>query len=222
MRKIFSLIVGVIFFIALPIIAWGLNDFKGYFNNPARLGYVIIMIVMMILVVIFVPEEGRSRGKGIKTDKLHNFSLALIQIFTILIVILSPFSDRNGFVQFPENLMIRFLGLGLTIFGYFLMNWSVIALGRQFSVNVTLQEDHKLITNGPYSLIRHPRYLGILIFFTGISFIFLSVIGLILMVITFIILIWRIRDEEKLMHSEFKEEWEEYRKRTYYILPYIY
>ena len=102
------------------------------------------------------------------------------------------------------------------------MTWAQVRLGRQFSVQVTLQEDHALITDGPYRFLRHPRYLGIILFSTGISMIFRSAAGLGLVVLITAVLIWRIVDEETLLHRQFGEAWEVYRRRTRRLVPWIY
>ncbi len=95
-------------------------------------------------------------------------------------------------------------------------------LGKQFSIEVSIQEDHKLIQTGPYSLIRHPRYLGIVLFFIGFSFIFQSLIAICLVVALSFVLIWRIFTEEALMRQKFGEEWDEYCKKTWRICPFVF
>lgn len=222
MRKVISFIIGVIIFSGLPLAGWGFNDFNGFIHNKARLSYIIMMAILSLLVVIFVPEEGRSRGKGKKLIRRQNLSLLFLQIIPLVIVILSPWSDRQGFAVFHDNNLIRFTGLSLAAAGFVFMNWSVIILGKQFSIDITIQDDHQLVTKGPYHYIRHPRYTGIIVFFLGISLVFLFWIALIFVLATFLVLILRIQDEEKLMHEEFKKDWEEYKEKTYYLVPFVY
>ena len=95
-------------------------------------------------------------------------------------------------------------------------------LAKQFSIEVTVQKDHKLIQSGPYQYIRHPRYLGILTFFTGISLTFRSLLGLLAVIALAGVLIWRVYAEEKMMHQEFGKEWEEYQAKTWRLIPYIF
>jgi protein-S-isoprenylcysteine O-methyltransferase Ste14 len=221
MRKIFSFIVGLFIFSCLPIAGWGLNNIKGFIQNPYRITYIIMMAILSVLVVIFVPNEGSGEGEEKKLVKRHKLTLLFLQILPSILIILSLYFDRHGFTVFKENNSIRLTDVVLTFIGFLFMNWSVIILDRQFSVDVTIQESHKLVTYGPYKYIRHPRYLGIF-FFTGISLVFLSGISLIIVLFTLIVLLWRIRDEEKLMHQEFGKDWEEYKKRTFSLVPYIY
>lgn len=222
LRKLISFIVGVFIFSLLPLIGWGLNDISGFIHNPYRLAYIIMMAALSLFVVVFVPNEGRSQGEGKKLIKRQKISLVLLQIITTLIIVLSPFFDHHRIGLFSENIIIRIAGLVLAFTGFILMNWSVIVLGQQFSVDVTIQEDHHLITRGPYKHIRHPRYLGILIFFTGVSLIFMSQASVILVLVLLLTLLWRIKDEEGLMQREFKKDWEDYKQRTFALIPFIY
>jgi protein-S-isoprenylcysteine O-methyltransferase Ste14 len=117
-----------------------------------------MMAVLSVFVVIFVPNEGRSRGEGKKLVKRQKISLLFLQIIPPLIILLSPFFEHSGIGLFNENNIMRLIGFVLSFLGFILMNWSVMVLGRQFSVDVTIQDDHKLVTKGPYKYIRHPRY----------------------------------------------------------------
>jgi protein-S-isoprenylcysteine O-methyltransferase Ste14 len=221
MNKILSFIFGIFVFSFLPITGWGLNDASGFFSNPFRLSYIAMMALLSLLVVIFVPEEGRSRGRGKDPVKRHVISLLLMQVLSLSAVIALPWFDHKGIVVMNESSMIRIAGLLLAFFGFLLMNWSVIVLEKQFSTDITIQENHKLITRGPYRFVRHPRYLGIILFFSGISLVFRSWIGLVTVLLMLFVHLWRIADEEKLMRQEFGEEWEKYKQKTKVIFPFI-
>jgi protein-S-isoprenylcysteine O-methyltransferase Ste14 len=222
MRKVISFLIGVIVFSGLPLLGWGLNNIDGFIHNPFRLTFIIMMTILSVFVVIFVPNEGRGQGEGKETVKRQKLTILFLQIIPLALVISSPFFDHYSIVVFEESSIIRSGGVILSFIGFFLMNWSVIFLDKQFSIEVTIQDNHKLVTNGPYRYIRHPRYLGIILFLSGISLVFLSLIALILVLITIIVLLWRIRDEEKLMFREFKEAWEDYKKKTFSLIPFIY
>lgn len=222
MKKTFSFLFGLIIFVELPMFCWGFNDYEGYTSNAARLIYLLIMIFLTIWVAFFVPDGGRSAGKGKKNMEAHKFSVIFLQIVSLAIVAIAPYSDGHGYLIFPDLAVLRFVGNLFVLIGFVTMNLAVIALGRQFSIDVTIQENHKLITTGPYSLVRHPRYTGIIVFFLGVALTFTSWIALILVVATFAALIWRIRDEEKLMYEEFGKDWESYKTKTYFLIPFIY
>jgi protein-S-isoprenylcysteine O-methyltransferase Ste14 len=221
-RKILSFLIGSFLFSGLPLLAWGIGDMSGYFQNRARFCFFFMMILLTALAVLFVPNEGRGSGEGEKTLKRQKFAIILMQITSIAVVLIGPYSDRHGFRVIGESGAIRIPGLFLTMIGYALMNAAVVTLGRQFSIDVTIQKNHKLITRGIYRTIRHPRYLGILLFMSGISLVFRSWAAVGLSVCTAMVLIWRIGDEEKMLHQEFAEEWENYRKSSWRLIPFIY
>jgi protein-S-isoprenylcysteine O-methyltransferase Ste14 len=221
-KKISSFIIGLIIFIGLPITGWVPDDITGFIQNPIRLAYIISMIILSVFVVLFVPNEGKGYGEGIKTIKRQKISIALLQIIPPILLVTAPFLDHHRLYVFEENNSIRSVGLIMSVLGFLFMNWSILVLGKQFSVDVTIQENHQLIISGPYKYIRHPRYLGIIIFFGGIPFIFLTWMATLIVLLLIIVLLWRIRDEERLMQEKFKTAWEDYKKRTHALIPFIY
>jgi protein-S-isoprenylcysteine O-methyltransferase Ste14 len=133
-----------------------------------------------------------------------------------------PYSSRRMIGTFSSSEVFRWLGLGVLSLGMFYIVWSGIALGRLYSADVTLQEDHKLITDGPYRRIRHPRYTGGVLLGIGLSLLFDSWIGLLIMPFYMVILLFRIRDEEILMAEAFGEDWQLYCEKTKQLIPFVY
>ena len=95
-------------------------------------------------------------------------------------------------------------------------------LGEYFSEVTKIVPDHRLITNGPYRLTRHPMYLSEIIFSFSIPMIFDSLYGLLLPLICIPLLLYRIRFEERALVSRFGQEYLEYSRRTKKLIPYIY
>ncbi len=222
LRFFLALLAGVIIFIGLPLLGWGLGHIPEFFENPARTAYVIVIIGLQIFSLIYNPQVGRNQENR-KSDAPHSrLDLILIQIFSLGIVILAPSSDSSSFGALNVGNLVRYIGLIITIPGFVLMQAGEKYLAKQFSIEVTLQKDHKLIQSGPYKVIRHPRYLGILTFFTGISLTFRSLIGIFAVIALAVVLIWRVFAEEKMMHEEFGKEWEEYQAKTWRLIPYVF
>jgi protein-S-isoprenylcysteine O-methyltransferase Ste14 len=117
------------------------------------------MILMSILVVIVIPNQGKSVGEGEKMMKRHKISLRALQIIPLCIILVSPIFDRNQLFPFGQYERIRIVGIIGVIIGFIIMNWSAYTLGKQFSTDVTIQKNHEVISTGPYKRIRHPRYL---------------------------------------------------------------
>ncbi|MBI2937727.1 MAG: isoprenylcysteine carboxylmethyltransferase family protein [Thaumarchaeota archaeon] len=127
-------------------------------------------------------------------------------------------------IQFyPVNLG----GIALVILGGSLRAISRMTLKRAGfglvnSTRLRVIEKQKLITNGIYGHIRHPLYLGEIIRNTGFAFAACSLYGLIPILIGNVLLLFRIGVEERMLVEEFGVEYEEYMRRTWKLVPYVY
>jgi protein-S-isoprenylcysteine O-methyltransferase Ste14 len=98
----------------------------------------------------------------------------------------------------------------------------MFVLGRRFSALVAIQEGHTLVTEGPYRLVRNPSYLGALLAAAGWSLVFRSGLGLLVVALLAWLLVVRIDAEEALLASEFGDEYDAYRRRTWRLVPWLY
>lgn len=112
----------------------------------------------------------------------------------------------------PFFTLLALLGFGLAI-------WAREHLGRNWSVRITIKEGHELIRTGPYALIRHPIYTGILL----AAFASALVVGHVHALIGFAVLaigFWfKSRKEERWMAGGFGKSYEDYRKVSGHFLP---
>jgi protein-S-isoprenylcysteine O-methyltransferase Ste14 len=220
-KRLIALLVGFIVYITIPLLAWGIGDFSGFVQNYARVAYLTITVLALFLVVIFVPNAGLSRKEGATVVARQRIALLGLQVFSLGILVIAPLSDRWSW-QVLVGDGVRTVGLVLYAAGMFIINWSVIFLGRYFSVQVTLQKDHRLVSEGPYRFVHHPRYAGILICFLGVALLFASAAALFLVALLFLTLLWRVRDEEALMASAFPDDWPTYVRKTSRLIPGVY
>lgn len=90
------------------------------------------------------------------------------------------------------------------------------------TARLQIVDNHKLVKNGLYKHIRHPLYLGEIFRTLIFPLIFSSLIAILFSVIAIIFLLFRIRIEERMLLEEFGEEYEEYKRNTKKLIPYIY
>ena len=90
------------------------------------------------------------------------------------------------------------------------------------SGKLQIVENHRLLTDGVYSHIRHPLYLGEITRNLGFALLFSSLYGLAVMIIANLFLVIRIHIEEEMLTDQFGMEYKEYMKKTYKLIPYIY
>jgi protein-S-isoprenylcysteine O-methyltransferase Ste14 len=106
----------------------------------------------------------------------------------------------------------------------FIVRWiAIIQLGRMFTVDVAISSAHQLKTNGLYSIVRHPTYLGLLLIIAGLGFLTNDVLYCTIIIVpTFFALNYRISVEEKALTGEFGDQYKDYKKRVKKIIPLIY
>jgi len=115
---------------------------------------------------------------------------------------------------FHLPLVLRVAGIVLGVFSISYLYWVGRTLANFYSYTVEIQEDHRLITTGPYSNVRHPMYAGFLLFlFSQVlvsdNWLFLAIL---LSLIPF--LHARMEKEERMLLERFGEEYAAYMRRT--------
>lgn len=122
-----------------------------------------------------------------------------------------------------DNQIIRYAGLGVIVLGMIIRFYSIATLGKYFTVDVTIRSNHQLKTNGIYSLVRHPSYLGSIISFVGLGISINNILSLaVISILVTFAMIKRIKIEEIVLTEQFGEEYKEYMKKSYRLLPWVY
>ncbi len=121
----------------------------------------------------------------------------------------------------PDSAITGYAGLAITLGGAVFAIWARLYIGRNWSVNVTVKQDHELVRGGPYAVVRHPIYSGLLLAVLGTAVAFGEVRGLIAFVMALIG--WRMKSlvEEKFMAEQFGAEYEKYRREVKALVPFV-
>lgn len=170
----------------------------------------------------------RIRAVGTKTAQRTEPAGASIMralTFLIVIVLLSipriplPWLYRQ---LWPSGIWCFGIGAAITVGGLLFAVWARQHLGSNWSSEVTIKRGHELITTGPYALVRHPIYTGILTGFLGTAIALSQVRGVIGFVLIFLVLWAKLRIEEEWMRSQFGETYATYSHQTAALVPYIF
>ncbi len=121
----------------------------------------------------------------------------------------------------PEMNALALVAVILCVAGLLFCLWARATLGRNWSGNITLKEEHELIVRGPYRLVRHPIYTGLFVMFLATAIVFGRFAGIIGTVLVFVSLWIKLSDEEQLMLKQFGDEYVAYQKRTKRIIPFV-
>ena len=169
----------------------------------------------------------QSKATGTKaTARLEGPVSRLVRaiVFIAAIILLSVpnlpsvFLYRSFLRQGP---MPFFAGAGLTIAGLLFTVWAREHLGKNWSRSVTVKQNHELITSGPYALVRHPIYTGILTGFLGSAIAEGQVRSLIAFVLVSAVLWFKLRLEERWMQETFGDSNAAYSRRVAALVPYV-
>jgi len=164
------------------------------------------------------------RGKDLEDKKKQDKgSLAFIWIVIIVFInIAAIVAAKTNYPIVPGVLMNR-IGLSVILVGMILRFVAIMQLGRLFTVNVTIRKDHHIKKTGLYSILRHPSYAGSLLSFLGFGLSVNNWLGLVIAFVpVFVVFVYRMNIEEKVLTDQFGEEYTTYMKHTSRIIPWIY
>ena len=146
------------------------------------------------------------------------------RLLAIIIVIIAVNVFRNGWagpLLWPRTPVVGIIADVIVLLGLIVAIWARITLGRNWSGNVVLKEDHELITNGPYAYVRHPIYSGILLFVLGFAIYYGRIGGFVVLVLFAAGAWYKAHQEEKLMIQHFGEKYLEYKKKVKGLVPWV-
>ncbi len=128
----------------------------------------------------------------------------------------------------PANLALLLKGLGLIVYlaGLAFTLWARRTLGKYWGIStnldVKLRNDHQIIQEGPYAYVRHPMYFGWWAAMLGLTLLYPVWVVFLLFIFSVISFSGRARREDAALAARFGNGWTEYKKRTKFILPFLY
>lgn len=147
-----------------------------------------------------------------------------IAVLLVVVVALSTRSFRSSSWQRPlwaQSSVVSIVDLALVAIGVAFAVWARFTIGANWSGDVTFKEDHELIQRGPYALVRHPIYTGIVTMAAGVALQWSAPLGFVLFVVLVALFVVKMRMEEKLMSEHFPDQYREYRRTVKAIIPFV-
>jgi protein-S-isoprenylcysteine O-methyltransferase Ste14 len=188
-----------------------------FFSYPPLTAAAIVTIALG-----FASLFGEAHvGSGVREDRSNRWVIAVLGALGLIDAWLPAYTDRIGFLTFGGE-VVRWIGVLLYTAGGVLRLAPVFVLGRRFSGLVAIQPEHRLVTSGLYRVIRHPSYLGLFVLTLGWGLAFRSGVGVIIAVLMLVVVLARIKAEERLLSETFGAEYDAYRARTWRLAPYVY
>jgi protein-S-isoprenylcysteine O-methyltransferase Ste14 len=181
--------------------------------------------------MFFAPQKERmSDEKLFNVEDVLNsmeikerewFSSYVIGIAVVLLILVSLY-DFVYIRGIQTNLIFFIGGLLLLISGFVLRQICKRELGKHMSMTIKILKKHKVVSTGPYRLLRHPMYTGALMYGLGIVMISSSVLGAAFLILVYTpVWVYRINLEEDMLVNSLGMDYVHYRKKTYRLIPYV-
>lgn len=166
---------------------------------------------------VFLRERGKEAGTRPADSRRGIVILALAVALAMNVPGLFPtFDVRANYANYFR------IGILLIWAGILLRLWCVRVLGRFFNTSLVLQEKHALVTSGPYRFIRHPSYAAGFLIMSGLGIALGNGISLLLLIAAaLLVYVPRIRAEEGMLQQAFGGAFEEYKKRSWRLVPFV-
>jgi protein-S-isoprenylcysteine O-methyltransferase len=163
----------------------------------------------------------RSKSGDMKMDR---GTLKLISFVTIAGVILSVVMAYHfPVVKFGHSPLLLGAATCLIVAGIVLRWYSIYYLGRFFCPQVVITTDHQLIDSGPYRLVRHPCYTGVMMCVLGFGLSMQNLGSLLILAVSLsCVLLRRMQVEEEALVKAFGQKYLDYMKRTKRLIPFVY
>jgi protein-S-isoprenylcysteine O-methyltransferase Ste14 len=179
----------------------------------------LICIFSFTEIMLLVIKRSKTSSSKSQADR---WSLALFWISIPVCFAVGRMIARQG-IGFPLDSSCKYIGIGVFVIGFIIRWVSVFQLGSMFTVDVSISSTHRLKTNGMYTIVRHPSYLGLMLITAGISLFMCNALSsLVIIVAIFSVTNYRIYVEEKALIAEFNGQYEDYKKRVRKMLPGVY
>jgi protein-S-isoprenylcysteine O-methyltransferase len=160
---------------------------------------------------------------GARSPADRNSTRVLWVVIPISMFLAYQFQFGYPQASWPVQPWLNALGITIVIFGLAFRWYSIIYLGRFFTVNVDILEGHQLIDTGPYRRIRHPSYTGALLAFWGLAVCTQNWVSFVIVVVgSTAAFLYRMHVEELALSGAFGERYRQYMQRTARLIPGVY
>ena len=211
-----QLLVMLAIFLFLP--GWSLDYWQAWM-------FLAVFSISVFLITLYFlkkdPSLIQSRlkaGPAAEQEKSQKIIQAMAGIFFILPFITSSIDHRLGWSRVP--IFLVFLGDVLVALGLYIV-FLVFRENTFTSATIEVKDEQKVISTGPYALIRHPMYSGAFIMLLGIPLALGSWWALIFVFLLFTAIVWRLLEEEKFLAKNLPGYTDYRQKVRYRLIPFV-
>lgn len=178
---------------------------------------IFIAVMLVFLAQEFTQGFGTPEDSSVRDDR---WALVYLEVVPVLLVWIAGLLCLLGVGAWTASRPVFAVGIVVLLIGLALRQWSHHTLGRFHQALVTIQEEHDLVTSGPYRLVRHPMYAGSAIAFLGVGLALGTWPGLAMVFLgPLAAMVRRIRIEEGALSQALGEEYTAYAAERARMLP---
>jgi len=160
--------------------------------------------------------------KGERGDRDER-TLTVIYAATVIATTLATVIAWSSAWPIGRLAEVRYFGMLIILAGMALRIWAMAVLGRFFTYNVALRDGHQLIRSGPYRVLRHPSYSALMLSFFGYGVALNHWLSVAVIVVpVFLAFNRRIAVEEAVLSGHFGDDYAQYKRHTWRLVPLIY
>lgn len=167
-------------------------------------------------------------SRNVKTPaRIEPLGSRLLHVVPLMLALYLLWNSRMRFAYLGDRFLppadwLFWLGAALTAAGILLSVWARRQLGANWSGIVTVKTDHELITTGPYAIVRHPIYTGLLLAIVGSAIACGEWRGVVAVALALASLWRKLLLEERWMRETFGDAYEAYRRRVRALVPFVF
>jgi protein-S-isoprenylcysteine O-methyltransferase Ste14 len=176
----------------------------------------LLLAAVWLFGLFTTKPDARTQSPGSRLLEVGLTVLAFCLVFTRYFA-----SGWRSLPFVPKTGLAPVAGLLLVLLGVAFSIWARMALGGNWSSAVTVKQGHTLICRGPYTIVRHPIYTGILFALLGVALIVGEVRGLLGVGVLTLCYWLKSKIEERFMLEEFGAEYRRYQERVKALIPYV-
>jgi protein-S-isoprenylcysteine O-methyltransferase Ste14 len=170
----------------------------------------------------FIAALGTKRSVSFNVRKIRLFFATRLVIVVVIVAVVHFLPNHrlvNYYLASGNNLIVN-VGVAIFAIGLLLAVWARLCLGKNWGTPMSEKQDPTLVTSGPYRVIRHPIYSGVLLAMLG-SVLADGVYWLIILVAAGLYFGYSAYQEEKFMLRQFPQDYPGYQRRTKMLIPYL-
>jgi protein-S-isoprenylcysteine O-methyltransferase Ste14 len=180
-------------------------------------GFLLVSIAAWAVFSLYWEITAKNSAEARTSESKSSRGVHVFLANLALLMAIAPIRGLGRFV--PALPLVMAAGLAAEAMGLSLAIWARRVLGRNWSGEITIKVDHQLIRTGPYRLLRHPIYTGLLAMYLGTVLVTgerLAALGLAVAVYAYM---RKIRLEEENLRVAFGADYDVYRKTSWALVP---